>query len=266
MDDDQFRILLEYLDYSWSGYRKVRKGVKKRIRRHMQQLYCRDVSAYLKVLDRQPDRRQECELLMTVSISRFFRDRRLWEMLENRWLPDIIATNPLKMKVWSAGCGCGQEPYSFKIVWEHLKKQFELLPQLVVVATDIHPGYLEHALRGVYSLSSLKEVAAEDRAVFFESRKDRKRFVIRDELKTNVHWRIHDLLTLPPETDFSVIFLRNNALTYCRQENRAKVVISVLDGLAPGGLLIIGCHETLPFIPDGLISMDRFPFVFYKQP
>ncbi len=116
MDDDQFRKLLEYLDYSWRGYRKVRKGVKKRIRRHMQQLYCRDISAYLKVLERQPVRRQECELLMTVSISRFFRDRRLWEMLENRWLPDIIAKNLKALKVWSAGCGCGQEPYSFKIV------------------------------------------------------------------------------------------------------------------------------------------------------
>ena len=65
MDDNQFRKLLEYLDYSWRGYRKVRKGVKKRIRRHMHQIYCRDISDYLKVLDRDPVRRQECELLMT---------------------------------------------------------------------------------------------------------------------------------------------------------------------------------------------------------
>ena len=51
MDDDQFRILLEYLQYSWTGYRKVRKGVKKRIQRHMQQLGCRNVMDYLKILD-----------------------------------------------------------------------------------------------------------------------------------------------------------------------------------------------------------------------
>ena len=107
MDDDQFRKLLEYLDYSWSGYRKVRKGVKKRICRHMQQLGCRNTPDYLHVLDQQENRRQECELLMTVSISRFFRDRRLWQMLEHQWLPAMIAKNPSKMKVWSAGCAAG---------------------------------------------------------------------------------------------------------------------------------------------------------------
>ena len=266
MDDDQFRKLIEYLDYSWSGYRRVRKGVKKRIRRHMQQLYCRDISAYLKVLDRQPQRRRECELLMTVSISRFFRDRRLWEMLENRWLPHIIAGNPLKMKVWSAGCGCGQEPYSFIIVWEHLKKCFKSLPQLEVVATDRHPRYLEHAMSGVYNLSSLKELAVEDRAVFFENRKGVKRFVIRNELKSDVHWKIHHLLTDPPEADFNVIFLRNNVLTYYRHGAQNKAISNVLNCLKPGGLFIIGCHETLPFIADRLIPMNRFPYVFCRKP
>jgi chemotaxis protein methyltransferase CheR len=266
MDDDQFRRLLEYLDYSWSGYRKVRKGVKKRIRRHMQQLYCRDISAYLFLLDRQPDRRRECELLMTVSISRFFRDRRLWEMLESRWLPDIIAKNPLKLKVWSAGCGCGQEPYSFKIVWAHLKKHFESLPQLEVVATDRHPRYLEYALSGGYNSSSLKEVAVEDRADFFESRKDTKRFVIKDEVKSDVHWKIHHLLTDPPGADFNVIFLRNNVLTYYREKAQKKALTGILNCLSPGGLFIIGCHEILPVKTDRLIPMDRFPYVFCRKP
>lgn len=53
MEDDQFRILLEYLQYSWTGYRKVRKGVKKRIQRHMQQMGCRNVMDYLMCLLRQ---------------------------------------------------------------------------------------------------------------------------------------------------------------------------------------------------------------------
>ena len=265
MDDDQFRMLLEYLDYSWPGYRKVRKGVKKRIRRHMQQVYCRDISAYLKVLDRQPVRRQECELLMTVSISRFFRDRRLWEMLESRWLPDIIAINQKKLKVWSAGCGCGQEPYSFKIVWEHLKKNLDPLPSIKIIATDRDPRYLEHAQRGVYNFSTLKEVAIEDRAAFFERHKGAKKFAIRAELKSDVHWKIHHLLTDPPGKDYQVIFLRNNVLTYCRQEARKRAVISVLNCLAPGGLFIIGCHETLPFKTDRLIPMNRFPYVFCRK-
>ena len=84
MDDAQFRKLLEFLRYSRAGYRRVRKGVKKRIQRHMQRLGCRDITAYLSLLENQADCRYECELLMTVSISRFFRDRRLWQMLENQ--------------------------------------------------------------------------------------------------------------------------------------------------------------------------------------
>ncbi len=68
MDDAQFRKLLEFLGYSWAGYRRVRKGVKKRIHRHMQRLGCRDINAYLNLLENQADFRYECELLMTVSI------------------------------------------------------------------------------------------------------------------------------------------------------------------------------------------------------
>jgi chemotaxis protein methyltransferase CheR len=264
MDDDQFRKLLDYLDYSWRGYRKVRKGVKKRIRRHMHQIYCRDISAYLKILDRQPLRLQECELLMTVSISRFFRDRRLWGMLESRWLPDIIANKPKKLEVWSAGCGCGQEPYSVKIVWEHLKKKIDSLPSINIMATDRHPRYLEHARRGVYHFSSLKEVAMEDRTAFFKSRNGARKFEIRTELKSDIRWEIHDLLTDPPGKDYSIIFLRNNVLTYCRQAARKKAIISVLNCLVPGGLLIIGCRENLPFKTDRLISMDRLPYVFRR--
>ena len=111
MDDIQFKLLLDRLGYSWAGYRKVRKGVKKRIRRHMRRLGCRDIIAYLNLLQVQSDSRQECELLMTVPISRFFRDRRLWLMLENRWLPDILAGNHSQIAVWSAGCACGEEVY-----------------------------------------------------------------------------------------------------------------------------------------------------------
>ena len=73
MDDRAFGRLLEFLGLSWPGYRRVRKGVKKRVGRHMQ--------AYLEKLMQNKEVRRQCERLMCVSISRFFRDRRLWEAL-----------------------------------------------------------------------------------------------------------------------------------------------------------------------------------------
>jgi len=96
----------------------------------MLQLDCRSVTDYLKILEHAPDKRRECELLMSVSISRFFRDRRLWEMIQTRWLPDMIARGAPKLKIWSAGCACGEEVYSFKIIWERLRQRLESLPAL----------------------------------------------------------------------------------------------------------------------------------------
>jgi chemotaxis protein methyltransferase CheR len=125
MDDQQFRQLLIHFQYSWAGYRKVRKGVKKRINRHMHQLGCRNMDAYLDKLDQSHKTRQACERLMTVSISRFFRDRQFWHTLEKKLLPELLESRAEKVKVWSAGCACGEEAYSFKIVWEGLKKSYD---------------------------------------------------------------------------------------------------------------------------------------------
>ena len=265
MDDVQFRKLIDYLGYSWAGYRKVRKGVKKRIRRHMQRLGCRDITAYLNLLQHQADSRYECELLMTVSISRFFRDRRLWQMLENRWLPDIIARDRLQIAVWSAGCACGEEVYSFKIVWERLKTRYEPLPPLDILATDRHPRYILKARSGIYNRSSLREVAAGVRTGFFESRKGSKQFVIKEELKSDIHWETGDLLTEPPASVFHVIFLRNNILTYCQQADQIRALISIINCLVPGGLFITGCHEALPFETRELAPMAECPYVYQKK-
>ncbi len=265
MDDDQFRILLEYLNYSWIGYRKVRKGVKKRIQRHMQQLDCRSVTDYLKILNHEPDRRHECELLMSVSISRFFRDRRLWEMIQSRWLPDMIARGTPELKVWSAGCACGEEVYSFKIIWDRLKQQFEHLPALALLGTDRHPDYLERARSGVYNRSSLKEVPAAWHDVYFESRRGRRQFLIKDHLKNGVHWQIHHLSTDPPGSGFNIICLRNNILTYCRPEAQKMALTRIVDSLLPGGLFIIGCHEKLPLEIPFLRPMAELSYVLKKK-
>jgi len=93
MDDKEFHQLLEFLGLSRQGYRKVRKGVKKRVGRHMQQLDCRNMREYLDQLEQSEDVRNQCARLMSVSISRFFRDKRLWQVLESRILPELIETH-----------------------------------------------------------------------------------------------------------------------------------------------------------------------------
>ena len=90
MDDHQFRRLLHHLGLSWTGYRKVRKGVKKRVSRHMLALNCSNMAGYLHEIDKSKEALDECERLMTVSISRFFRDKKLWDLLSDEMLPGLI--------------------------------------------------------------------------------------------------------------------------------------------------------------------------------
>lgn len=265
MDDAQFKKLLEFLGYSWAGYRRVRKGVKKRIHRHMQRLGCRDIAAYLSLLENQADCRHECELLMSVSISRFFRDRHLWQMLENRWLPDIITGNPWRIDVWSAGCACGEEVYSFKIIWQRLKTRINPLPSLEILATDRHPQYIQKARSGIYNRSSLREVTADERSRFFERCQGSKQFSIKKELKSEIHWEICELPTESTGSIFQIIFLRNNILTYCRQADQIRALESMLNCLAPGGLFIIGCHETLPGASGVLSPLAECSYVYQKR-
>ena len=165
MDDIQFRQLLDRFELSWEGYLKVRKGVKKRIRRHMQKLGCNTITAYLTKLDADNEARMECERLMSVSISRFFRDREFWEILEKKILPGLLKTGEKSLRIWSAGCACGEEVYTFQIVWNHLKEIKGSLPELKITATDLNPIYIDRARAGVYRFSSLREVNEEVQTV-----------------------------------------------------------------------------------------------------
>ena len=265
MDDQQFRQLLNHFQYSWSGYRKVRKGVKKRVNRHMHQLGCRNMDAYLAKLDQSHEVRQKCERLMTVSISRFFRDREFWHTLEKKLLPELLESRAGKVKVWSAGCACGEEVYSFKIVWEQLKTSYKNLPKLEVLATDMNPAYLERARAGVYSFSSLKEVKKELLLKYFDLRVSHNLYAVKALLAAGVTWDVHCLLFDPPGSNFDIIFLRNNVLTYHEDRIKRNAFENVLKTLAPSGLLAIGSHEDLPSEARDLVPVTSHPFVFQKR-
>ena len=265
MDDQKFRNLLDVFGLSWEGYRRIRKGVKKRIRRHMQQLKCPSVESYLLTLEQSQDLRQECELLLTVSISRFFRDRVLWNTLENQIIPSIMMKNRDSLKVWSAGCACGEEVYSFKIIWEESKSVAENLPKLDLWATDMNPLYLDKARSGRYPRSSLREVPEKIRSVYFESQKGGKEYEVMPFLKENIVWELHHLLSEPPASDFHLIFLRNNLLTYYDERLAVPAFQKIVESLAPNGYLIIGSHENLPPSASHLTLTGGVPYLFHHE-
>ncbi len=262
MDDGQFRQLLDAFHCSWSGYRKVRKGVKKRIWRHMQELGCRNISAYLDLLNKDPQLRRECEKRMTVSISRFFRDRQLWQGLEEDILPHMIEDEKKTLRIWSAGCARGEEVYSFKIIWDRLQPRCDERPQLHITATDLHPDYIAKARAGSYSQSSLREVSREIRAHYFDLRKSGRRFEVKPFLKEDIEWKVQDLFVQPPGAVFDIIFLRNNLLTYYQDELKQKGFSLVVKALAADGWLIVGAHEKPPVGAFNLVPHASIPWAY----
>ena len=266
MDDQQFRQILDFLGLSWSGFRKIRKGVKKRVNRFMQEKSFQDIRGFLTALSENKALKTQVEQLMAVPISRFFRDRKLWEVLEKHVLPLIAAKQKEKIKVWSAGCASGEEVYSFKILWEEWGKGLDQLPELELWATDMNGELLDRAKTGVYSPSSLKEPREEWRVGYFSPAKG-NRLAISDSLKEHIHWTVHNLLLHePPVKGFQIIFLRNNLLTYYKNELLRPAFSKVIESLSPGGFLIIGAHEKLPPGFQMLPPFPHHPSIFKKTP
>ena len=231
----------------------------------MRSLGCLSVEAYLHELDKSGALRLDCERLHTVSISRFFRDRKLWEILEKAILPELVQKDEEKISAWSAGCASGEEVYSLKILWEQLRGSLSLLPELQITGTDLNPNYLERARAGLYPLSSLKEVPKGLRSVYFHKAAEGEHYAVKAEIRGGITWKPHCLLSDPPGSKFHLIFLRNNLLTYYKDELIRSPLGKVMGCLSDGGFLCIGGHEKLPYEAPDLMSFGSLSYVFRKR-
>ena len=260
LDDDAFRKVLDHMDRPWAGFRKVRKGVKKRIRRHMQSLGCASVDEYLTILERRPGERAACDGHLIVTISRFFRDHRLWACLRDRILPEL--TNRLEgpMRAWSAGCANGEEPYSLAILWEEAASDH----RLILTATDVSSQCLARARAAVYDRSSLKQLPEALMRTYFEPAPGGRRFALKPLLRSEIGWQERDLFDDPPSGPFHLIFLRNNLLTYYRGPGLQSAYTRIVSTLVRGGYLIVGSHEHPPPFGPNLHRDDICPWIYQR--
>ena len=260
LSDKEFGILLDRLDRPWAGYRKVRKGVKKRLRRHMQSMGCSTIERYIDQLNRQPEAKRACEACLRVTISRFFRDHQLWQTMQARILPRLLRQFGPPLRAWSAGCAGGEEPYTLAMV------HCETVPPagLNLLATDASSHCLERARMGVYSRSSLKELPDHLRRTYFRSKKGGRQFHLQFHRLPPICWQRHDLLDPPPKPGpFGLILLRNNLLTYYRGTKRDTALEEIVSCLGAGGCLVTGSHEHLPTSASMLIRDSQCPWVYW---
>ncbi|MGZ8692900.1 MAG: CheR family methyltransferase [Gaiellaceae bacterium] len=248
-DADCVRFLqwaLPRLRMGWRGFRNVRRQVCRRVDRRLRELGLSGVDAYREYLLANAQEWEKLDELCHVTISRFYRDRGVFEFLQRTVLPALVdqLAGRGALEAWSAGCASGEEAYTLVLIWRlALARDFPNL-SLRVLATDIDETMLHRARAAEYAESSLQDLPQEWRQTTFV--KQDGLFRLEREFRSWVTVRRHDLRQVAPGGPFDVVLCRNVAFTYFDADLQSEVAARLAACTRPGGALVIGAHETLP--------------------
>lgn len=235
------KAVLPGMGLSWRRYR--RRNIRKRVLHRLVALGLSSVNEYLETLRSDKREYQVFYNLLTVTISRFFRNRRTYDLLAKDIIPDLSKRDG-RLNIWSIGCASGEEPYSLAILWDAYLKNRHPVIKPVIVATDIDMDCLERAKKAVYEGSSLRELPKELAGRYFSH--ERCRFALDEGIKRMVDFRFHDILKDEPLKGNNLILCRNVAFTYFGEGLQRKTLDIIHSGLSPKGYLVIGRKEVLP--------------------
>jgi chemotaxis protein methyltransferase CheR len=257
---------LPQLDLRWPGFRKVRRQVCKRLQRRMRDLGLQDFAAYRVRLEVDPAEWRALDECCHITISRFFRDRGVFETLRGRVLPDIAARAKREgrdARAWSAGCASGEEPYTLKILWDLEVVNFFPGVGLSIIATDIDEAMLTRARQGCFERTSLHELPPQVIEQAFDRRGSF--FCIKPRHREGIEFVYQDLRSQAPTSHFDLILCRYVAFTYFAVPLQQKVLARIMERLLPGGYFVIGTHERLPGDVPELVSPIGTPQIFQKK-
>lgn len=234
---------LPRLGLRWAGYRKVRRRVCKRVARRLRALGLADAGAYRERLEADPAEWRALAALCPIPISRFYRDREVFDSLGARVLP-ALARGARRLECWSAGCASGEEPYSLALLWRRRLAARHPGVAFRVLGTDIDARLLERARAACYGAGSLVDLPAGWRRQAFEPRG--RLWCLREEFRADVQLAQQDLRAAVPRRAFDLVLCRNLAFTYFDAEAARRALERIAGRLRPGGALVIGVHEHLP--------------------
>jgi len=281
--DEFLKEVAPCLGLQWRPFQ--RRGVKRKVERRIIELGFSHFDEYLLKVQKDPEEKSHLSKILTVTISRFFRDKEVFDTLETSILPAILQNREKgDLNVWSIGCASGEEPFSLALLW---KTSFERnWPQIhfSVLATDIDEKMLQRAEEGGYKKSSLKEVHEEILERYFKvtsknvipakagiqnfltslgfrlhesnefgiirgSLKIENGFYILDpSVQRSVEFKKHDILHEEPFPEMDIIFCRNLAFTYFSKESQIEVLKKIASSLKERGYVVIGKDESLPLV------------------
>jgi len=270
-DDSRVAFLkwcLPRLGLRWSGYRKVRGLVGKRLNRRLAELGLADLSAYRTFLIGEPAEWARLEAMCRVPISRFYRDRAVFDAIGGQLLPEAAAAAAARgdnaVKCWSAGCASGEEPYTLVMVWRFCVAQDWPTLGFTVIATDAENMMIERAKAACYARSSLKDLPPQ----WVEQAFTRcgPLFCLERGIREGVQFELQDIRRLMPDGPFDLILCRNLAFTYFDDALQCRISDQLRESLRRGGFLVLGTHEALPGEVGGFTRISLNLPLYRRKP
>ncbi|MEL6302074.1 MAG: protein-glutamate O-methyltransferase CheR [Pseudomonadota bacterium] len=266
LSDAQYKRCREMIaDLTGIQMSEAKKGlVVRRLGTRMRALEINDIDRYLDLINRGDAIEVEhFTNSVTTNLTSFFRENHHFDYLKNTFLPEHINRGSKRLRIWSAACSTGEEPYSIAMTLA------ETLPnlgswQIDILATDIDTQVVSTAKRGVYTMDRVDGLAEERLKQWFLRGRGAQagRVRVRPALQKMIDFRVMNLLAEWPRFEpFDVIFCRN-VVIYFDKATQAELVRRFHTTMDPDGLLIMGHSESLHRVSEDFRLLGR---TIYKR-
>jgi two-component system CheB/CheR fusion protein len=264
---DGLEALLEYLrderGFDFSGYKRATLG--RRIAKRMSEVEVTDYESYRDYLEANP--REFVELFNTIliNVTAFFRDPESWEYVAAKIVPELLDSVPddEQIRVWSAGCASGEEPYTIAMVLLEALGEEDFKRRVKVYATDVDEEALAEARAAVYPAKALENVPAEYAERYFVA--SARGFAFRPDLRRSLIFGRNELLQDAPISRIDLLVCRN-VLMYFTVEAQARILAQLNFALRDRGFLFLGKSEMLVRHSDYFTPVDLKWRVFRPVP
>lgn len=226
-------VLKEY-NIDLSAYKS--NQLHRRILSLMSRVEVTSVEEYISLLKKDPAQKQKFLDFITINVTEFFRNPEIFDELSKKIESELLYNSGLK--VWSAACSIGAEPYSLAMIMDNLNSK----ANHKIVATDIDNTILQKAKNGEYVYSEVKNVPKQFLSKYFQV--NGEKYCINSQLKKMVEFKKHDLILDNYESNFDLIVCRN-VVIYFNQDVKDKIYKKFSASLKKGGLLFVGATESI---------------------
>jgi two-component system, chemotaxis family, CheB/CheR fusion protein len=263
--DDKFEALLRYLrdqrGFDFTGYK--RNSLMRRVRHRMDQAGHSTFDEYLDTLQTSPDEFVALFNTILINVTSFFRDRDAWEYIRADIIPAMLAArgpaDPIRL--WSAGCASGQEPYSLAMLLADALGLDAYRQRVKIYATDVDEDALAQARAAGYDAKQVESVPEDLRERYFD--RSNGGFAVNKDVRRAVIFGRNDLVKDAPISRVDLLACRNT-LMYMNGETQRNVLNRLHFALAPQGLLFLGHAEMLLSHGDRFAPVDMGNRIFRK--